>query len=272
MSAAEAITPHLTTLRRRVLIVLLGAIGDVVRALPLLGRIRNAWPDAHIAWAVEPKSSPLLERHPWLDDVIVYDRARAPWTFIPFLNRIRAGRFDLVLDLQRHLKSGLASRISGAPSRFGFAASNTKEFNHLFSNHHIPAQPNMRLKLLQYQAFGDALEIPPAPIEFGLGPSNQERERARAMLADAPRPILAVILGSSWPSRIYFPESTAAVISDLARTSADSPALVPVLLGGPDETALAGDVMRRLGAIPALNLAGRTSIRDLIAIFPECAA
>jgi len=113
-----------------------------------------------------------------LDQVIVYDRAHAPWTFIPFLNKIRAGRFDLVLDLQRHLKSGLASRISGARDRFGFSASNSKEFNHLFSNHQIPAQPNMRLKLLQYQAFGDALEIPPAPIEFGLAPSNQERDRA----------------------------------------------------------------------------------------------
>jgi len=271
MSAAEAIAPHISNAPRRVLIVLLGAIGDVVRALPLLGRIRRAWPDAHISWAVEPKSGPVLEGHPWLDDVIVYDRAHAPWTFLPFLNKIRVGRFDLVLDLQRHLKSGLASRISGAPDRFGFSASNSKEFNHLFSNHQIPAQPNMRLKLLQYQAFGDALEIPPAPIEFGLAPSIQERDRARAMLAEAPRPILAVILGSSWPSRIYFPESTAAVIRDLTRSDTNSPALFPVLLGGPDETGLGADVMRELGATPALNLAGRTSIRDLIGIFPECA-
>jgi len=272
MSAAEAIAPNIMTPPRRVLIVLLGAIGDVVRALPLLGRIRHAWPDAHIAWAVEPKSSPVLEHHPWLDQVIVYDRTYAPWTFVPFLNRIRAGHFDLVIDLQRHLKSGLASRVSGARDRFGFSASNTKEFNHLFSNHQIAAQPNMRLKLLQYQAFGDALEIPAAPIEFGLAASNEERERARAMLVDAPRPMLAVILGSSWPSRIYFPESTAAVIGDLARSGGNSPALFPVLLGGPDETGLARDVMRELGATPALNLAGRTSIRDLIAIFPECAA
>jgi ADP-heptose:LPS heptosyltransferase len=271
MSAAEAIAPHITTAPRRALIVLLGAIGDVVRALPLLGRIRRAWPDAHISWAVEPKSAPVLEGHPWLNQVIVYDRTHAPWTFIPFLNRIRAGHFDLVLDLQRHLKSGLASRISGAPDRFGFSASNSKEFNHLFSNHQIPAQPNMRLKLLQYQAFGDALEIPPAPIEFGLAPSSQERDRARAMLAEAPRPLLAVILGSSWPSRIYFPESTAAVIKDLARNGENSPALFPVLLGGPDETGLGADVMRELGDTPAVNLAGRTSIRDLIAIFPECA-
>src|SRR5271165_5534557 len=92
-----------------VLIVLLGAIGDVVRALPLLGRLRHAWPDAHIAWAVEPKSAPILKDHQWLDQLIVYDRHRAPLSFLSFLGQVRRGHFDLTLDLQRHLKSGLIS-------------------------------------------------------------------------------------------------------------------------------------------------------------------
>jgi len=270
MSSAEAISPPIAT-PRRVLIVLLGAIGDVVRALPLLGRIRKAWPEAHIAWAVEPKSKAVLDHHPWLDEIILYDRAHASIKFLPFLRRIRAGNFDLVIDLQRHLKSGLTARISGAAERFGFAAPNTKEFNHLFSNRQIAPQPNMRLKLMQYQAFGDALGIAPSPIEFGLAATDDERARAHEMLREAPRPILAVILGSSWPSRIYFPESTAEVIRRLARAGSDSPELFPVLLGGPDETALAAEVVRHLDGVPALNLAGRTSLRDLIAIFPECA-
>ena len=272
MPSPEAIAPQIAPPPRRVLIVLMGAIGDVVRALPLLGRMRKAWPDAHIAWAVEPKSKAVLEHHRWLDEIIVYDRAHAPWTFMPFLRRVRKGHFDLVIDLQRHLKSGFTSRISGARERYGFDAANTKEFNHRFSNHHIEPQPNMRLKLMQYQAFGDALGLAPAPIEFGLAATDDERARAVELLRDAPRPLLAVILGSSWPSRIYFPESTAAVIRRLARADGDSPALFPVLLGGPDETKLAGEVMRHLDDMPALNLAGRTSLRDLVAIFPECAA
>src|SRR5437763_12532014 len=148
---------------RRVLIVLLGAIGDVVRALPLLGRIRLAWPDVHLAWAVEPKSLPVLEGHRWLDRVIVYDRARAPFSFLSFLRQVRAGNFDLVVDLQRHLKSGVVALTSGARERIGFDRANVKEFNHLFSTRHIEPQPNLRLKLLQYQAFGDALGLPPAP-------------------------------------------------------------------------------------------------------------
>jgi ADP-heptose:LPS heptosyltransferase len=55
-------------------------------------------------------------------------------------------------------------------------------------------------------------------------------------------------------------------------TNGDGPALFPLLLGGPDETALASEVMRELGGIAALNLAGKTSLRDLIAIFSQCDA
>jgi heptosyltransferase I len=271
MSPPEAIVPQILPPPRRILIVLLGAIGDVVRALPLLGRIRGAWPQAHIAWAVEPKSKAVLEHHRWLDEIIVYDRAHAPWTFPRFLRQVRNGHFDLVVDLQRHRKSGFTSRISGARDRFGFAKPNTKEFNYLFSNHQIAPQPNMRLKLLQYQAFGDALGLAQTPIEFGLAATDDERARALEMLRVAPRPILAVILGSSWPSRIYFPESTAAVVRRVARPDGESPALFPVLLGGPDETKLGDEVMRHLQDVAALNLAGRTSLRDLIAIFPLCA-
>ena len=133
----------------RVLIVLTGAIGDVIRALPLLGRLRRAWPDAYIGWAVEPKSEPILRGHPWVDKLIVYDRNNAPWTFIPFLRGIRSEHFNLVLDLQRHLKSGLISIVSGACERLGFAPANSKEFNYLFVTQSIAAQPRMRLKLMQ---------------------------------------------------------------------------------------------------------------------------
>jgi len=257
---------------RRILIVLLGAIGDVVRALPLLGRIRRAYPDAQIAWAVEPKSEPILRAHPWLDEIIVHDRSRAPWAFIPFLMKVRAGRFDLVLDLQRHLKSGITALASGAPDRIGFASANAKEFNQLFSTRRISPQPPMRLKLMQYQAFGDALGIAPAPIEFGLKISDSELARAKSILAEAPAPRLAVVLGSSWPSRIYFPELIAATIRALNVSADGGPALFPVLIGGPADARLAAQVVRNLEGKSVLNLAGRSTLRDLIGIFPQCAA
>jgi heptosyltransferase I len=258
---------------RRVLIVLLGAIGDVVRALPLLGRIRRAWPAAHIAWAVEPKSQPVLDGHPWLNEIIVYDRRRAPWSFVPFLVRLRAGRFDIAFDLQRHLKSGIASLVSGAPMRLGFDRSNGKELNHLFSTHRIAPQPPMRLKLMQYQAFGDALALPQVDVEFGLAPTAADRTRAARLLEGSSTPRLAVILGSSWPSRFYFGDSIAAVIREFCESREGCPALFPVLIGsGREEAALAEEVLANLIGVRVLNLVGRCGLRDLVAIFAECAA
>lgn len=266
------IAPESPSPPRRVLIVLLGAIGDVVRALPLIGRIRRVWPGVHLAWAIEPKSKSVLDNHPWVDQTIVYDRSRAPLSFAPFLLAIRRGRFDLVLDLQRHIKSGMVARVSGAPLRFGFDRANVKEFNYLFSNNHIPPQPSMKLKLLQYQAFGDALGLPAAPIEFGLRPSEVERARVRALLEGLRRPLLGVILGSSWPSRIYAPEAIADVVRELASPDGRAPALFPILIGGNDDSALAAAVAANLRSTPLLNLAGKTGLRDLVAIFTECAA
>src|SRR5207237_219663 len=87
----------------------------------------------------------------------------------------------------------------------------------------------------------------------------------------ARRPILGVILGSSWPSRIYFPESVADVIRGLTTPLEGSPGFFPVLLGGPDERQLAASVINHLGQVPVLDLTGRTALRDLIGIFAECA-
>lgn len=255
---------------RRALIILLGSIGDVVRALPLLGRMRRAWPDTHIAWAVEPKAEPILRGHPWLDEILVYDRRRAPWSFLPFLLAVRRAQFDLVLDLQRHLKSGLTAFVSGAKRIVGFAPENVKEFNHRFSTEQIPPQPTLRSKLLQYQAFGDWLELPSSSIEFALKPASRP-ESFKSMFGSIGRPVVGVILGSSWPSRIYFPEALATVIRLLHGPDDDTGAVFfPVLIGGPDESLIAAEVQQHLEGIPVLDLTGKTALNDLPALFAEC--
>ena len=130
----------------------------------------------------------MLERHPWLDELIIYDRRHAPWSFARFLRQIHRGGFDLTLDLQRHLKSGIVSMVSRAPERLGFASVNTKEFNHRFATRHIEPQPRMRLKLTQYQAFGDALGHPAGPNRLRPGSAPPEsRRKPQRCLRDAPR-------------------------------------------------------------------------------------
>src|SRR5262249_50045890 len=97
---------------KKILVILHGSIGDVTRALPLVNLMRGGFPQAPFAWPVDPPSLPLVEHHPAVDEVILFDRLRWWNQLGPFLRRIRTPRFDLVLDLQRHLKSGLISRWS----------------------------------------------------------------------------------------------------------------------------------------------------------------
>jgi lipopolysaccharide heptosyltransferase II len=251
----------------RILIVLFGAIGDVTRALPLLCRLRRGMPGAHLAWAVEPLAAPLLEGHPALDERLVFRRERGSPSLAAFaslLRAVRAGHFDLVLDLGRQLKSGIVAAATRAPRRIGFHRRNAREGNWLFQTETIASQEHFTSKLGQYLRFADHLGVAAAPVRFGLLPTAAERTRAQRLLEGVQRPFAAFILGSSCPSRRWFPERTAAAARALrARYGCE-----PVLLGAPADRRFADVTLRAVGE-PARNLAGATTLRELVAVLAE---
>lgn len=245
----------------RLLIVLPGALGDVVRALPLLGRLRRGRPDAHIAWAVEPPSAPLLATHPWLDEALVFDRRHGAPAFVPFLRRVRAGDYRVTLDLGRGLKSAVIARASGARVRLGFHRTDGREGGWLFATRRLPRQGTGRSKLLQFLAFGDLLDLPPAPIEFGLAATPEEMREALVLTAGLPTPLIAACVGSSCASRRWFPEQTGAVLRMLhERYGAGA-----VLLGTAADAPFANAV-RRTVAGGVRDLTGQTTLRQLLAV------
>ncbi len=247
---------------QRILIVLLGAIGDVTRALPLLTRIRRAYPQAYIAWAVEPAAAPLLDSHPALDEVLLYRRTEGVFAFFPFLQEIRKRKFDFVLDLQRHTKSGVVSWWSQAPIRLGFHRTNTKEGNWLFNTHTIEPIPDFSLKLGQYLQFAQTLQLPDDEVRFDLRLRPEEEQQVEAQLADTRRPFAVFFLGSRWPSRFWFPHATAAV----AQTLIHNYGVSVVLVGAKNEISFAQEIMKTIET-GVTNLTGQTSLRDLIGIF-----
>jgi ADP-heptose:LPS heptosyltransferase len=245
----------------RLLIVLPGAIGDVVRALPLLGRIRRANPSAWIAWAVEPPSAPVLEGHPWLDETLVFARHRGLGAVVPFLRRVRDGGYTIALDLGRGIKSAVIARASGATTRLAFSRRDGREGGWLLATRRIPHQGPERPKLEQFLAFGDLLGVASSPIEFGLAPSAGEAREAEALTAGLDGPLVAACVGSSCPSRRWFPAPTAAVLRALrARTGASA-----VLLGTGADAPFALAIVRAFGD-GVRDLTGRTSLRQLLAV------
>jgi ADP-heptose:LPS heptosyltransferase len=252
----------------RILVVLLGAIGDVIRALPTVSRVRRGFPHARITWAVEPAAAPLLEGHPAIDERLVFRRDLGARAFVAFLREIRRRRFDLTLDLQRHLKSGIVSRASGASTRIGFHRSNTKEGNWIFNTETIAPQDHWSSKLGQYQAFADHLGLAAEPPAFGLSLSAEEDARVGEMLASVSGPFVVGFVGSTWESRWWFAERTGEVL----RALQERLGLASVLVGARGrEQALAAEI-RRSAPEAVLDLVGGTTLRDLIGVFTRARA
>lgn len=138
----------------KILIIRLSAIGDVLRALPVLRTIKQNFPGSHIAWAVEEASQDLLLHHPDVNEVIVVPLAawrkqlksgrifKIAGEIAAFIRSIKSRHFDLTIDFHGLLKSGLLSYLSGAPVRASFTRAFTKECNFLFNNCRFPLETN----------------------------------------------------------------------------------------------------------------------------------
>lgn len=122
----------------RILIIRLSAIGDVVRVLPALHCLRETYPNAQIDWVVEKKSAAILEGHPSIDQLLVFERSKdfrsSFKAFRSTLKQIRENRYDIVMDFHGLFKSGLMTAASRAPERYGFSRPRSQEGSYLFTN------------------------------------------------------------------------------------------------------------------------------------------
>jgi lipopolysaccharide heptosyltransferase I len=110
----------------RILVLRLGAMGDVVAALPAVASLKHSIPHSKITWVIEPKWGPLLEGNPYIDSVMFLERRslsglRKAW------RDLRAARFDLAVDFQGLIKSALVAAIARPERIFGFSAEYARE-------------------------------------------------------------------------------------------------------------------------------------------------
>jgi lipopolysaccharide heptosyltransferase I len=271
-SSTPAALAELRSLQpRRVCLIKPSAMGDIVGALPVLAALRQRWPQAWIAWVVNESFRDLLDGHPALDAVIAYDRRGARPTpagaagLFTFLRQLRRGRFDLVVDLQGLLRSGLMALATGAKARVGLA--DAREGASWCYTHHVPPpgrrdqQHAVRRLLRLAEVFGADVEDP----QFLVPTPGAERAWARATLAPVPRPRLVLNLGASWKTKRWPPEHFAAIARRAARTYGAG----LVAIGGAQDGPLVADLARRIAPNIVLDLSGRTSLRQLAAVAAE---
>ncbi len=99
-------------------------IGDVVFTTPAIGALRRRFPTARLTYLVEAAAEPVVRHHPDLDEVVVVDRPRGLARIrydLQLAKRLRAERFDVVIDFHGGPRSGFLTWTSGAPERIGYA-------------------------------------------------------------------------------------------------------------------------------------------------------
>ncbi len=216
---------------RRILIVKLSAMGDVVHALPAVTYLRKAAPKAEIHWAVDTRFAELLEGNPGIAKVVPLPikewkgRLGSPATWREAriaAEALRGGKYDLAIDLQGNIKSGVVTYLSGAPLRYGFSRETARERQNLwFTNRRPPAVEEDRhvtQKILRVASAPFGGTFSPEELRGEVVNTAAETAAASLLLADAlpgASPRLAVHPGTTWNTKRMDPPFWAETVRNL---------------------------------------------------------
>ncbi len=250
----------------RVLILKPSSIGDILHAMPILSALRDRWPGAHLAWVVNRPYAELLHGHPDLDELIVYDRGKKGWDATKFLGmaallrRLRRSRYDLTIDLQGLLRSGMMVAAARSPVRVGLA--DAREGSRLFYTHWVEASRQgvhaVDRALRVARAFG--AEASEARFRLPI-PDDAMRWAARTV-ENWPRPRVVLNLGARWPTKRWPPEHFAA----LGRLAHERQGAGLIAVGSAADRPMVDELIARLAPTPVLDLCGRTGLLECAAV------
>ncbi|HNV02797.1 MAG TPA: glycosyltransferase family 9 protein [Vicinamibacterales bacterium] len=251
-----------------VLIVRLGALGDLVHALPAAAAMRAAWPEATIDWLVDARYAALLALVPAIDGRIVVGRPGGA-TVTGAIRALRRAKYDLAVDLQGLLKSALFARLSGARRTAGFAAPHLRErAAGLFYTTRVGADDSGHVvwkNLSVAAALGARAERVEFPIDVPASPAPDAARRLLGLAEGQPFAILNPAAG--WPNKQWPAERYGAIAVHLARRHG----LASLVLWGPRERALAEAVAAASSGAarvaPATDIGGVLALARNAAIF-----
>lgn len=247
----------------RILIVRLSAIGDVLHGMPVLCALREALPQAFLAWVVEGVSTQLLRAHPALDELITVPRKwlKSPRTVLGLRKKLHSLKFDVAIDMQGLTKSAVAARLSGAKVRIGYGGVDGRELSPWLNNKLVePTGTHVidrNLELLK------PLGISNPAVQYRLEDTPEDLATAERMLAELRLTERFAVInpGAGWPSKVW----PAARYGEVARFLGQQHGVKSLVVwAGDQERAWAEQIVAGSGGHGVL--APKTSLRELAAL------
>lgn len=245
----------------RVCVVMMSAAGDAVHVLPVVNAIKRHQPASRITWILQPAPATLVQGHPAVDEILLFDRSRG-WRAFTDIRAALAGRvFDVVVNLQVYFKAGVVTAFTRAPIKLGFDRARARDLNWLFTNRKIAPHVNQHVQD-QYFEFLAALGVPAEPVEWHLGPWAAERPWQRDFFATIERPAVAMVVATSKPEKDWPPERWAEVSDALWHDFG----LEPLIVGGRSDRELRAERVIRETARHTPRSALGSGLRRLVSI------
>jgi heptosyltransferase-2 len=246
-------------------VIRLSAIGDILLTTPVLRLLHQHCPGAQIDFVVKAAYRELLQAHPCIDRLVLFQEGQ---TLYQLLRTLRQTRYDMVLDLHRTLRSGLLSY--GLPTCHKLAY-NKRTLRrallvHLGWNTLRRIIPVPELYAAPLRRLG--IKAPLPALEMHLESGSQGAIWAyltHVFPASCGRPLLALAPGARWPTKRWPVERFATVAQELAHTQKAA----VVILGGTDDVPLGQELCHRL-SVPVLNSTGTLSLMQTAALLRQC--
>ncbi|MFO7693646.1 MAG: glycosyltransferase family 9 protein [Vicinamibacterales bacterium] len=243
---------------RSILIVRLGALGDLVHAVPAAAALRAAWPDASIDWLVDGRYAAFLDLVPVINRRIILGGAGGP--LVPVVRALRRARYDLAIDFQGLLKSAVIARLAGATQTAGFIRGQLREpLAGVFYTRRVPGDDSghvVRKNLSLVEALGAGAGEVASPLR--TTPSIVPGQ-VRQLLKIAAGGRFAIINpGAGWPNKQWPADRFGAIAAHLRARHG----LPTIVTWGPGDQPLAGIVAAASSG--AAEVAPATSVADLV--------
>ena len=262
-----------------ILIIKLSAIGDVVHTLPFLEVLKKGFPEARIDWLVEEAASRIIEGHPAINGIIIsrrkswQEQMRKGRNIFPvigeaarFLKDVRSREYDLIIDLQGLLKSGILIGLSKGKRKVGMSGS--REGARLFLNERPIRVDYDRHAINRYLKVAESLGCDSARWDGHIPVSAPDRRLIDQILVSSgidKKPLVAINPIAKWRTKLWRPERFA-ILADRIR---DEMGCEVIFTGSNLDEQIIGDITAMMKTRP-LNLAGQTNLKELAYFYSRC--
>lgn len=243
---------------RRILLIQLRRLGDVVLSTALLDDLRRAFPDAVLDFLVGPPAAPLLAGHPWIHERIVFDPARRR----AMLREIRSRRYDWAVDVQGSLSTSFLTRYSGAPVRVGWRVGAWRLWYTDARSREGPVEYVVRERQRLLELTGMRVGDPRPKIYLSEEERSCGERVARAAGAPPGKPRVGLLLSTREPAKDWSIERFAEVANDLAIGG-----VVPLVFQTPGDEER---VQRLLALAPGTAVLPPLELRSFVGVLAAC--